>query len=89
MENKFKSRFNISPSDYICRELKFYGWKRRDLGKKLGFPQTEVEAIIAKKQAISEKMAASLEKVFGEPAMFWLNIDKMYWKRLEEENKTK
>jgi len=89
MENKFKSRFNVAPSDYICRELKFYGWKSKDLGKKLGFPQTEVEAILAKKQPISEKMAERLEKVFGEPALFWLNIDKMYWKRLEEETGAK
>lgn len=89
MENKFRSRFNVAPSDYICRELSFYGWKQKTLGEKLGLPQAEVEAVIAKKQPMSEKMAGSLEKVFGEPAVFWLSIDKMYWARQQEEKKTK
>jgi plasmid maintenance system antidote protein VapI len=89
MKKNIKSFFNVSPSDYICRELKFYGWKRKDLGKKLGLPQTEVDAVIDKKQSISENMAKSLEKAFGESAEFWLNIDKMYWNRLKEEAEEK
>ena len=89
MSNKYKSRFNVAPCDYICRELSFYGWKKKVLGEKLGISQAEVEAVMQKQQPISKKMAASLEKVFGEPAMFWLSIDEMYWRRFEEETAAK
>ena len=58
--------------------LDSFGWTQNDLADVTGFSLKSINQLINNKQGITTETAITLEKVFGSPAEFWLNVDAKY-----------
>lgn len=50
-----------------------------------GFSLKSINQLINNKQGITTETAITLEKIFGSPAEFWLNVDAKYQIRKKQE----
>src|SRR5712664_4096016 len=66
------------PGDYVAEYLDFNGWSQRDLARRTGLTPKTISEICNGKAPISATTALALEKVFGRPAHFWLNLQRHY-----------
>lgn len=77
-EKQLQSFYNVGPGDYILDFLDSFGWTQNDLAEATGFSLKSINQLINNKQGLTKETAISLEKVFGSPAEFWLNVDAKY-----------
>ena len=77
-EKQLQSFYNVGPGDYILDFLDSFGWTQNDLADVTGFSLKSINQLINNKQGITPETAITLEKVFGSPAEFWLNVDAKY-----------
>ena len=84
-EKQLQSFYNVGPGDYILDFLDSFGWTQNDLADVTGFSLKSINQLINNKQGITPETAITLEKVFGSPAEFWLNVDAKYQIRKKQE----
>jgi HTH-type transcriptional regulator/antitoxin HigA len=84
-EKQLQSFYNVGPGDYILDFLDSFGWTQNDLADVTGFSLKSINQLINNKQGITTETAITLEKVFGSPAEFWLNVDAKYQIRKKQE----
>lgn len=77
-EKQLQSFYNVGPGDFILDFLDSFGWTQNDLADVTGFSLKSINQLINNKQGLTKETAISLEKVFGSPAEFWLNVDAKY-----------
>ena len=77
-EKQLQSFYNVGPGDFILDFLDSFGWTQNDLADVTGFSLKSINQLINNKQGITPETAITLEKVFGSPAEFWLNVDAKY-----------
>ena len=85
-EKQLQSFYNVGPGDYILDFLDSLGWTQNDLADVTGFSLKSINQLINNKQGITQETAITLEKVFGSPAEFWLNVDAKYQIRKKQEH---
>lgn len=82
---ELKPFYNVGPGDFILDFLDSFGWTQNDLAEVTGFSLKTVNLLINNKQGITPETAVTLEKVFGSPADFWIEVDAKYQIRKREE----
>lgn len=82
---ELKPFYNVGPGDYIIDFLDSLGWTQSDLAEVTGFSLKTINLLINNKQGITPETAVTLEKVFGSPADFWIEVDAKYQIRKREE----
>ncbi|MCR5766298.1 MAG: HigA family addiction module antidote protein [Treponema sp.] len=80
-----KPFYNVGPGDYIVDFLDSFGWTQSDLAEVTGISTKTINLLINNKQGITPDTAITLEKVFGTPADFWIEVDAQYQIRKKEE----
>lgn len=80
-----KPFYNLGPGDFITDFLDFLGWTKGDLSEVTGLSLKTINLLINNKQGITLDTAVTLEKVFGSPADFWIEVDEEYQIRKKEE----
>ena len=66
------------PGETVLEYLGSHGWSRRELARRAGLTPKTVSEICGGKAPISANTALALERVFGRPAHFWLNLQRHY-----------
>ena len=66
------------PGESLLEYLSFHEWSQRELARRTGLTPKTVSEICNGKAPISPKTALALEKVFGRPAHFWLNLQRNF-----------
>ena len=90
MVNKeIKSFYNVGPGDFILDFLNSLGWIQNDLAEVTGYSLKTINMLIKNKQGITPETAVTLEKAFGTPADFWIEVDAKYQIRKKEEQNSK
>lgn len=82
---ELKPFYNVGPGDFILDFLDSLGWTQADLAEVTGFSLKTINLLINNKQGITPDTAVTLEKVFGSPADFWIEVDAKYQIRKKEE----
>lgn len=82
---ELKPFYNVGPGDFILDFLDSLGWTQNDLAEITGFSTKTINLLINNKQGITPETAVTLEKVFGSPADFWIEVDAKYQIRKKEE----
>lgn len=82
---ELKPFYNVGPGDFILDFLDSLGWTQADLAEVTGFSAKSINLLINNKQGITPDTAVTLEKVFGSPADFWIEVDAKYQIRKREE----
>ena len=77
--------YNVGPGDFILDFLDSFGWTQNDLAEVTGLSLKTINLLINNKQGITPETAVTLEKVFGSPADFWIEVDAKYQIRKREE----
>lgn len=86
MANKqLQSFYNVGPGNFILDFLESLGWNQNDLADVTGFSLKSINQLINNKQGITTETAITLEKAFGTPAKFWLEVDAKYQIRKKQE----
>jgi len=83
---KFEPKWAIAPGEHImdwlreaeCEHLSF-----KNVREALNFNREEMDAFLVGDIAIDQNLAMKLEKLFGPPVNFFINLDKNYRKNLE------
>lgn len=89
-EKELKPFYNVGIGDFILDFLDSLGWTQADLAEVTGFSAKTINLLINNKQGITPETAITLEKVFGSPAVFWIEVDAKYQiRKKEEQNSTK
>jgi addiction module HigA family antidote len=76
--NKFNPDYAIAPGETVKEMLEYHCMSQADLVKRTGRPAKTVNEIINGKTAITPETAIQFEKVLGQPASFWLNLESNY-----------
>ena len=89
MGNKVKTNlkpfYNLGAGEFIVDFLDALGWTQNDLADVTGFSLKTINLLINNKQGITPETAVTLEKVFGSPADFWIEVDAKYQIRKRQE----
>ena len=84
-DKELKSFYNVGPGDFILDFLDSLGWNQNDLADVTGFSLKSINQLINNKQGITPETAITLEKAFGSPAEFWLEVDAKYQIRKKQD----
>ena len=66
------------PGETVADYLAFQGWSQRELARRTGMTPKTISEICNGKAAVSPTTALALERVFGRPAHFWLNLQRNF-----------
>ena len=66
------------PGDTVLDYLDFHEWSQRELARRSGLTPKTISEICNGKAPITPNTALALEKVFGRPAHFWLNLQMIF-----------
>lgn len=72
------------PGDTILEHLEFIGMSQAELAERMGRPKEKINDIIKAREPITTATAFQLEKVLNIPAVFWMNSEASYRKKLYE-----
>ncbi len=84
-EKELKPFYNVGPGNFILDFLESLGWTQSDLAEVTGFSVKTINLLINNKQGITPDTAVMLEKAFGTPSEFWIEVDAKYQIRRKEE----
>jgi len=68
----------LHPGETVVDYLEAQEWSQSDLARRAGVTPKTISEICNGKAPISPATALSLEKIFGRPAHFWLNLQRRY-----------
>ena len=66
------------PGETVLDYLDFHEWSQRELARRTGLTPKTISEICNRKAPITPNTALALEKVFGRPAHFWLNLQMIF-----------
>ena len=78
IHESYISPIPIPPGATIKEMADIRGMSQTELARRMGRPGQAVSEIINGKKAIIEDTAFQLERVFGQPAEFWLNLERNF-----------
>lgn len=73
-----KTTIAVPPGETIIEMMDDRGITRTELAGRIGTTVRRLDRLLEGMTAISPGTAAKLEKVFGVPAYFWLNLEAIY-----------
>jgi addiction module HigA family antidote len=82
MDNDINTEFHpdyaVAPGEILKEELDFRKMSQADLADRTGLSRKTVNEIIQAKAPISPDTALRFERVFRQPARYWLNLERQY-----------
>ena len=66
------------PGETVLDYLEFRDWSQRELARRSGLTPKTISEICGGKAPITPNTALALERVFGRPAHFWLNLQMIF-----------
>lgn len=74
----------ITPVSVIRKQMKFHQLTETELAKEMGISKSQLDKLLSGEAKITRSMAAKLEKVLVLPVDFWMNLEELYQKKLDE-----
>jgi addiction module HigA family antidote len=68
----------LHPGEMVTEYLDHYVWSQQKLALRSGLDTKTISEVCSCKERISPPIALALEKVFGRPAHFWLNLQQQF-----------
>jgi HTH-type transcriptional regulator / antitoxin HigA len=84
-ENQYNPDSIAPPGDTLKELLEEHGMAQSELAERMGRPKKTINEIIKGKTVITSDTALQLERIFGVPARFWLNLEQNYQEFLARE----
>lgn len=75
---EFRPDYIIHPGEYVVEMLDTYGMRQKELAIRLGITAKHLNHIINGKESVTPETAHALEKVFPNPASYWLSLQMSY-----------
>ena len=82
-----KNLIAIPPGYTIEEQLNENQLTQKEFAKLMELSENSINALISGQMLLSTDIATKLEKVLGIPAQFWLNLEAIYRKKIEQINK--
>ncbi len=83
---KYKPFINVGPGDIIRREMEYLGWTQEDLAEIMGLTTKSINQILNHKQAVTMDSAILLSKAIGPSPESWMNLERNYRLRQQEDS---
>lgn len=74
----FQPQSEVHPGEVLVDFLESAGWNQSDLARRAGITPKTISEICNGKASISPPTSIALERVFGMPAKFWINLQGIY-----------
>ena len=84
-ENKYLPNYTVPPGEILEEELESRGMSQVELSERTGLAKKTINEIINAKAAITPESAIKFERVFRQPAEYWLNLENLYREALARE----
>jgi len=78
MNNQFKPDYAVPPGDVLADEMEVLQLSQSDLADRTGLARKTINEIVNGKSHITPETALKFEKVFQQPARYWLNLERNY-----------
>ncbi|MFQ5661430.1 MAG: HigA family addiction module antitoxin [Gammaproteobacteria bacterium] len=78
IENQFVPNYSVSPGEILEEELVSRGMSQAELSQRTGLARKTINEIIKAKAPITPESALKLERVFRQPAEYWLNLENLF-----------
>ncbi len=78
IENQFTPNYSVPPGDILVEELESRGMSQAELSQRTGLARKTINEIIKAKAPITPESALKLERVFRQPAEYWLNLENLF-----------
>ena len=79
-ENRYVPDYAIHPGEILEEYLSVFGMTQIELSDCTGITLKHIDDIIRAKAPVTPETAIELERVFGRPAHFWSNLERLYEK---------
>jgi HTH-type transcriptional regulator/antitoxin HigA len=76
--NQFIPDYAVPPAETMKEAMKAFRMTPADLAQSTGLPIKTVGALLVAQAPITAEIAAALERTFGPPARFWLDLEALY-----------
>ncbi len=77
-ETEYRPDVFVHPGDHLQELLEEQGMTQVELARRTGRPIKTINEIVKGRISITTETALQLERVFGVPAHFWVNLEKNY-----------
>src|SRR5882762_4565912 len=81
----FMTRSPIHPGEHLAEQLEALKMSAAELARQLKVPTNRITHILNGQRAITGDTALRLGHFFGTSAEFWLNLQKLYERRIAEQ----
>lgn len=88
-ETEYHPDILYHPGEHLQELLEEQGMTQVELARRTGRPVKTINEIIKGKNSITTDTALQLERVFGVPAHFWINLEQLYQEHLARKEEQK
>lgn len=86
MSYTYQPDYAVPPGEILQEELSSRKMTQQDLAERTGLARKTINEIVAGKAPISHDTAIRLERVFHQPARYWMNLEQQYRELLARES---
>lgn len=76
--NQFNPNYAIPPGEILEEELESRGMPQAELAQRMGLARKTINEIVKGKAPITHDSALKLERIFRQPAEYWLNLENLF-----------
>jgi len=78
IENQYLPNYLVPPGELLEEEVENRGMSQVELSERTGLAKKTINEIIKAKAPITPESALKFERVFRQPAEYWLNLESLY-----------
>lgn len=76
--NEFSPNYAIPPGEILDEELQSRGMSQAELAQRTGLTPKAINELVKGKTSLTPESALKLERVFRQPAEYWLNLERLF-----------
>lgn len=78
MNNRFLPNYAVAPGELLLEELEHRGMTQAQLAERTGLTKKTINEMVKGKAPITADTALKFERILGQPAQYWLNLETLY-----------
>lgn len=89
VQNAFSPNYAVPPGEILEEELESRGMSQAELAQRMGLAKKTINEIVKGKAPITHDSALKLERIFRQPAEYWLNLENLFQQSQAREQERK
>lgn len=81
-KNEFAPNYAVAPGEILQEELEARGMSQAELAQRTGLTTKAINELVNGKASVTPESALKLERVFRQPAEYWLNLERLFQKEV-------